>query len=152
MRTLNLIFVFFIAFSFSSCNDGASSRIKKENVEKAKEMQEQLNAGAPEMTFEKTKHDFGDLKQGDKVETVFKFKNTGESPLIITNARSSCGCTIPDYPQTPVMPGDEGEIKVVFNSAGKRGKQNKQVTLTTNTEKGREVFYVLADVKAKENK
>jgi len=106
----------------------------------------------PVMTFEVTKHDFGNMVEGDVLETVFKFKNTGKSSLIITNARASCGCTIPDYSREPIAVGEEGEIKVKFNSRGKHGKQNKRITLTTNTEKGKELLYILADVAKKENK
>ncbi len=148
-RVLTIISAFAL---LSSCGDDAASRVKKENVEKV--AQKAMNkAEAPIMTFENAKHDFGDLVEGDVVETVFKFKNTGKSPLIITNARASCGCTIPDYSREPIAAGQSGEIKVKFNSSGKRGKQNKRVTLTTNTNKGREFIYIYANVsKPKESK
>lgn len=151
MRSLRVLSAVAILALFSSCNDEASSRVKKENV--AKVEQEAIDkANAPVMTFEETKYDFGDMVEGDVAETVFKFKNTGKSPLIITNARASCGCTIPDYSREPIAAGEEGEIKVKFNSRGKHGKQNKRVTITTNTEKGRELVYVLANVAKKEKK
>ena len=135
----------------SSCGDDASSRVKKENVDKVE--QEAIDkANMPVMTFEETKYDFGELIEGDVVETVFNFKNTGKTPLIITNARASCGCTIPDYSREPIPVGEEGVIKVKFNSRGKHGKQNKRITLTTNSDKGRELLYVLANVSKKENK
>src|SRR6187551_2876218 len=87
----------------------------------------------PVITFEKKTHDFGDMNQGDKVEETFKFTNTGNEPLIITNVQVTCGCTTPKgWPRDPIMPGGKGEITVAFNSAGKSGKQNKVVTVVSN--------------------
>ena len=87
----------------------------------------------PEFTFEKEVHDFGKIVQGEKVAYSFKFKNTGKADLIITSAKGSCGCTIPEWPADPIAPGAEGVIDVVFNSDGKSGQQNKKVTLVANT-------------------
>ncbi len=84
--------------------------------------------------FAEMSHNFGKIKQGDKVEHVFKFENTGDVPLIINSAKGSCGCTVPDWPQDPIMPGETGEIKVAFNSKGKRNKQTKTVTINANTD------------------
>lgn len=150
MRTLKLVAFIAVLGLLSSCGDNASSRVNKENVEKAEQVAVD-KANSPIMTFEETKYDFGEMVEGDVLETVFKFKNTGKSPLIITNARASCGCTIPDYSREPIAVGAEGEIKVKFNSRGKHGKQNKRVTITTNTENGRELLYILANVAKKEN-
>lgn len=86
----------------------------------------------PVLTFEKNTHDFGDIHQGDKVEKLFKFTNTGNEPLIISNIEVTCGCTAPEWPRNPIPPGATGEIKVVFNSAGKMGRQNKTVTVKSN--------------------
>lgn len=91
---------------------------------------------APVMTFEKDAHDFGKIIQGEKVSYKFKFTNTGSSDLLITDAKGSCGCTVPEYPKTPVKPGDSGVIDVVFDSTGKDGQQNKKVTITANTVPG----------------
>jgi len=88
---------------------------------------------APVMTFEKDVHDFGKIIQGEKVSYKFKFTNTGASDLLITDAKGSCGCTVPEYPRNPVKPGESGEIDVVFDSTGKTGQQNKKVTITANT-------------------
>ena len=137
----------------SSCGENASNRVIEKNVKDAEARIAQAQKGFPAMTFEKTKYDFGDMAEGDVAETIFKFKNTGKTALIITNARASCGCTIPKYPSKPIKVGEEGEILVKFNSRGKHGKQNKQVTLTTNTENGKEFVYILANVaKKKDNK
>jgi hypothetical protein len=84
--------------------------------------------------YEKTEYDFGTVKEGAVVEHVYKFKNTGAVPLIIQSAVASCGCTVPDYSKKPIPPGQSGEIKVRFDSATRPGIQNKQVTVTANTE------------------
>jgi hypothetical protein len=86
----------------------------------------------PVLTFEKNTHDFGDINHGDKVEQMFKFTNTGTEPLIITNIQVTCGCTAPEWPREPIMPGGTGKIKVVFNSTGKHGRQDKTVTVVSN--------------------
>ncbi len=92
------------------------------------------NRAKTTMLFDKTEHDFGNLKQGDNAEYNFRFTNTGSEPLIIEDAKGSCGCTVPSYPRDPVAPGATGEIHVKFNSAGKEGVQKKTVTLTANTD------------------
>lgn len=77
--------------------------------------------------------DFGTIQQGDSPEFTFTFKNTGNEPMIISNAKGSCGCTVPKWPKEPIAPGETGEINVKFNSKNKKGSQNKTVTLTANT-------------------
>lgn len=90
-------------------------------------------ASGPVITFEKKSHDFGDIIQGDKVEETFKFTNTGNEPLIITNVQVTCGCTTPKgYPRDPIAPGGKGEITIGYNSAGRSGRQNKVVTVVSN--------------------
>lgn len=91
------------------------------------------NVAVPVFTFEKEVHDFGTIVQGEKVAYSFKFKNTGKGDLIITDAKGSCGCTVPEWPKEPIAPGGEGKIDVVFNSEGKSGQQNKKITITANT-------------------
>lgn len=107
------------------------------------------NGKYPVMTFEKTDHDFGTIKEGDKVVYVFNFKNTGEADLLISNAVGSCGCTVPEFPKEPVKPGESGKIKVSFNSAGKHGNQQKNVTMATNTKSGKEILNIRASVTPK---
>lgn len=83
--------------------------------------------------FGESTFDFGTISEGEKVSHVYKFTNTGSEPLVISNAKGSCGCTVPQWPKTPIAPGEEGEIMVEFNSKGKTGKQTKRVTVTANT-------------------
>lgn len=100
----------------------------------------------PEMTFAETEFDFGDIAPGDKVTHEFSFKNTGEADLVISDARGSCGCTVPEYPKEAIAPGAGGKITVTFNSAGKHGKQHKTVTLFTNTAKEREQLQIKTSI------
>ena len=85
------------------------------------------------MTFEQTDYDFGSVKEGEKVQHTYKFKNTGSEPLIISGAKGSCGCTVPKWPSEPIPPGGTGVIDVQFDSKGKPGKQTKRVTVNANT-------------------
>lgn len=85
------------------------------------------------LTWEKTTYDFGEIKQGDKVEYTFRFVNGGTDPLIITNVSTQCGCTAPrGWPRDPVLPGGRGEITLVFDSTGKFGRVNKVATIVSN--------------------
>jgi len=96
--------------------------------------QNNKKSSGPEITWAKTVHDFGDVVQGDKVEHTFRFSNTGKQDLVITNVEVTCGCTTPKgWPRDPIAPGESGELTVAFNSAGKIGKQNKVVTITSNS-------------------
>jgi hypothetical protein len=98
------------------------------------------------LTFPDTTHDFGVIKQGEKVMHDFTFKNTGRSPLIIAGATSTCGCTAPSYTQEPVPPGGTGTIKVVFSSEGKQGRVVKAVTVTSNAYPASKVVTISADI------
>jgi len=84
--------------------------------------------------FDRYEHSFGKVQEGKKVETTFKFTNTGTKDLIISDAKGSCGCTVPFFPKEPIKPGESSEIKVEYDSKGKSGMQNKQVTVTANTD------------------
>lgn len=86
----------------------------------------------PIITFAEKSHDFGDLPQGEKVEHVFKFKNTGTQPLIISDVITTCQCTAKQWNKEAVMPGKSGQITVSFDSAGKMGIQNKVITIQSN--------------------
>ncbi|WP_224483698.1 DUF1573 domain-containing protein [Robertkochia aurantiaca] len=135
--------------SFTSCKDKASNKVKSENVEMAQE-RDQANDKFAAISFDKTEHDFGNITQGTPVETTFTLTNTGEAPLIITNAKSSCGCTVPDYPKdTPIAPGESAEILVKFNGSG-RNQVQKTVTLMTNTANGTEYLKIKAFVEPKD--
>ncbi len=146
MKNVFLISLVVLGLSFTSCGEDATKKIKTENLEVAKERDSEIKMGGPRFKFDKTEHDFGTINEGDVVETVFSFTNVGKSELIITSAKGSCGCTVPEWPKEPIMPGEAGEIKVKFNSYRKPNLQQKQITLRTNTEGGKEVLKIRAQV------
>ena len=90
--------------------------------------------------------DFGELPEGPKVETEFIFTNTGSEPLIISNAKGSCGCTVPSWPKTPIAPGEIGVIKVVYNTARRPGNFTKTITLTSNADTPSKVIKIRGSV------
>ncbi len=137
-----------MAFVFTSCKDNAADKVSEENVAAAAE-RDAVAGKYPVMQFETTTHDFGTIEQGTPVETKFKFTNTGESDLVIVDAKSSCGCTVPEYPKEPIAPGESGELLVKFNGSGKN-QVSKTVTITANTEKGKEMLSIKAFVNPKE--
>lgn len=146
----NLMYTFALAAMVfaSSCdqNTTATDAVVTENETAAEQTQPVNNPNvattqnvassenAPVMTFKETEYDFGTIKQGKVVDHTFTFTNTGNSPLVIESASASCGCTAPDWTKTPVAPGEQGQVKVQFNSAGKVGQQAPMVTIRANTE------------------
>jgi hypothetical protein len=106
----------------------------------------------PVMVFEQTKHDFGMMVQGEKLSYTFKFTNTGGSDLIISDASSTCGCTIPDFSKAPVKPGGQGKVEVIFNSAGKTGTVSKAVRLLTNAQPNSTELEITAEIYVPDSK
>lgn len=141
------------AFTFTSCKENASEKVNAENAEMtSSESAENTteNTGAyPVMSFDKTEHDFGTIAQGTNVEHLFTFTNTGEAPLIISDAKGSCGCTVPEFTKDPVAPGEKGEMLVKFNGSG-QNQRTISVNVSTNTEKGTERVTIKAFVEPKE--
>lgn len=134
------------AVSLASCNNRNAANNEQSNKESSVNAADSTQA--PVITFESNTYDFGKIKEGEKVSYSFKFTNTGKSPLIISNASASCGCTVPDYPHEPVAPGESSEIKVVFNSSGKSGMQNKVVTITSNARPSAAEVYLTGEVQS----
>lgn len=93
----------------------------------------QDNASAPRFEFKgEETHDFGSIPEGPSAEYVFEFKNAGKEPLIIQNASASCGCTTPEWPKQPILPGKSGKIKVVYNTQGRVGPFSKDIYILSN--------------------
>jgi hypothetical protein len=103
-------------------------------------------ADGPQLTFQDESHDFGTIKEGIIAEFNFKFTNTGNQPLILMDVRPSCGCTTPDWSKEPVQPGKTGVIHVKYNSAGRPGKFNKSITVTTNIPNETKVLFISGTV------
>lgn len=102
----------------------------------------------PTMDFIDTVHNFGLLYDGEVGTYDFEFTNNGKSPLIISSAKGSCGCTVPHYPRKPIAPGEKSSLNVKFNSKDKHGHVEKSVTIINNSNKGMQMLYIKADVKA----
>lgn len=100
----------------------------------------------PVLVFDEQEHDFGKILQGETVSINFKFKNSGKSDLIIAEVSTSCGCTVPSYPKTPIKPGDQGVIKVAFSSKGQKGFQSKNILVVSNTQPNTTVLRIKAQV------
>ena len=147
MKKSVLIVAILSVFAFSCCKDNAADKVNEENIATA-EARDAESGKFPVISFEESQFDFGTIDQGTNVEHVFKFKNTGEAPLMIVNAKSSCGCTVPQYPKEPVAPGETGELLVKFNGSG-QNQVSKTVTLTTNTKAGTETLTIKAFVNPK---
>ena len=103
------------------------------------------------VTFNETEFNFGKVKAGEKVQHSYKFKNTGNEPLVISNAKGSCGCTVPSWPKEPIGIGEEAEILVEFDSKGKSGNQTKTVTITANTDPPQTLIQIKGEVLADPN-
>lgn len=156
MKNLKVLsFLFVIAgLSLASCNSDGAKTAAADDVRAVPAAATTSNAAAaPTATpaepavpagplttleFKEPIFDFGEVMEGDKVSHAYEFTNTGSEPLIISNAKGSCGCTVPNWPRTPIAPGETGVIDVAFDSKNK-GKvggnpQSKRVTITANTD------------------
>lgn len=153
MKILNrLMIVLMLAAVFVGCRDRAAEKRIAELESRLAQIEGNSGAAAtpaatpvatppeekpdgplPAFAFATTDHDFGTIKEGEKVEYTYKFTNTGEAPLIIQNAQPSCGCTVPDWSKEPIPVGGTGFVKASFDSNGKPNIQNKTITVTANT-------------------
>ena len=104
----------------------------------------------PAVTFETEEHDFGRIIQGEVVTYAFKFTNTGKSELLIASVSTSCGCTISKFSREPIKPGEQGTIQVTFDSEGRKGFQNKTVTVLSNAQPNRHLLHIKARVEIPE--
>jgi len=160
-----ILFSFLAMFAFASCNsdDKAIREQAKESLTNpsssvassgpsgmmASESGDNLVGPTTTIEFESKKFDFGSAVSGEKIDAVFKFTNTGSEPLIISDVKTSCGCTASDYPKEPVEPGQTGEIKAVFDTSGQSGSQSKNVTVVTNTDPASSVLVIQGTVEKK---
>ncbi len=126
----------FLAFSCTSP--------QKHNREQGSVTKDQ---GLPVAKMDEVVHDFGVLIQGEQAVHTFKIKNVGTGDLMITDAKASCGCTVPKFSREPVKPGEYAEVDVVFDSYGREGKQLKSLTVWTNDEVQKHTLQIYADIK-----
>jgi hypothetical protein len=143
-----------LSIFFTSCKSGSSDKntqLSTDLVTNNNSATGDNKGGGPKFQFNQEEHDFGKIIEGEKVMFSFKFKNVGTSDLLISSANGSCGCTIPEYPKNPIGPGKEGKIDVTFNSEGKKGFQNKTITLIANTQPNTFVLKIKATIISTEN-
>lgn len=131
------VFSLFIVMAFIF-----SAVAQEANTEKPKKVKE------PEITFENLTHDYGNITQGDNGTCEFVFKNTGKADLLLTNCRSSCGCTVPEWPKDPIAPGKKAVIKVKYNTQ-RVGAINKTITVESNAVNNRVVLSIKGNVAPK---
>jgi hypothetical protein len=135
-------FFLFVAAGFVACTSADKKTGESTNAdstmraEKAKLMSDTANYTSIQW-LDSTFLSMGTVNEGAQVEVSFRFKNTGNKPLVIADVTASCGCTIPETPQQPFAPGEEGTIKAKFNSEGRPGENRKHINVDANTSPSR---------------
>lgn len=134
MKKNNLILIVLFSIFMVACNAPEQNQYTEEPVKKTESIiNTDENVSYAEFEFEEEEFDFGEIKDGEVVSHIFKFKNIGEAELIINDAHASCGCTVPSWPKEPIAVGEEGTIEVKFNSKNRIGKNKKTIILLANT-------------------
>jgi len=141
--------IFVTAWAMASC-DNNSGNLSTDVVNNPKSASHSSKSQAV-ISFDKTEHDFGRLLQGEMVSYTFKFKNTGDAPLVISAVNKSCGCTASEYTKEPIAPGDGGQIKITYDSNGHSGFQSKSITVVTNTNPAATMLRIKAEVVKPDN-
>ena len=100
----------------------------------------------PVFKFDEIRFHFGEVSEGDELFHSFKFENTGNADLVISDVATTCGCTVASYSKDPIKPGDNGEIQVKFDTKGKSGMQSKTITVLANTIPASKVLTISAEV------
>ena len=129
IRFTHYLFIVIYMFIFLSCSNNVDMNI----INSPFSAKKNHNISVPIIYMSEDNFNFGEILQGELVTYDFKIKNTGNSNLLIADARGSCGCTVPDWPREPIPPNKESYIRVTFNSEGREGYQNKTITLLTNS-------------------
>lgn len=120
---------------FNKYGIGSGSHDHAEPLDEVQRRQNEMRAmPKTKLEFTETKHSFGTIKEGEVVKHSYHFKNTGDQPLLISNAVASCGCTVPSFPKEPIPPTGEGDIVVEFNSKNREGHQQKNVLVYSNAQ------------------
>ncbi|MEM9928613.1 MAG: DUF1573 domain-containing protein [Bacteroidota bacterium] len=156
---LSFAAVLALAFTVSSCSSGGDAAVRDAARQTVETVTPPATPATPApsvavpsgpittMAFaENGTFDFGTVTEGEIVSHTFSFTNTGSEPLIISDAKGSCGCTVPSKPTAPIAPGEEGEITVQFNSKNKKGARNQKVTITANTNPAQSFIYLTGTV------
>ena len=140
-----LIYIAFIAVLMWSCGSD-EGKINTGLVNNPASATEGANKKEPKIEFSVLEHDFGKIIQGEQVSYTYKFKNTGNAPLIISAVEKTCGCTDTKFPKEPVKPGGEGSISITYDSKGHKGFQNKRIIVKANTNPSETILKFKAQV------
>lgn len=127
-----LLGILFIAGAVAACNDVDKSKAPAANASTGTQPVEDTTQFTTIQWLEEEKN-MGTINEGQQLDVTFRFKNTGDKPLVIRSVRPSCGCTAANPPAEPIAPGAEGEIKASFNSQGRTGTNKKTLTVVANT-------------------
>ena len=143
----SIFFLIIIAGILISCGNNREGRISTDIVNNPVSASGDNSVNQlPIISFDKEIHDFGKIIQGEKVSYNFRFTNTGKSDLVISQVTSSCGCTITKFPKVAIKPGEKEKITVTFDSEGRKGVQNKVITVASNCQPNKTILRVKAMV------
>jgi hypothetical protein len=131
-KTIGTFISFALLLLLISCGN-SEKPISTDIVNNPKSASSSNDKESPILTFDKDEHNFGIAMQGERLSYSFKFTNTGKKDLIISQATASCGCTVADFPQTPIRPNGRGHVTIVFETKGLKGFQTKSITVFANT-------------------
>lgn len=137
-----------ILFALSACNNQDNGKLSTDVVTNPNTASGDKKDNLPQIEFEKDLHDFGKVIQGEKVSVSFKFKNTGKSDLVISQVHSSCGCTVTKFTKDAIKPGGSDKITVTFDSQGRKGIQNKAITVVSNCQPPTSIIRIKASIVA----
>lgn len=132
---------------FMGCKKSNSEMTIDQDPQIIEKRQKELSEKSTTVSFDKMEHDFGEINQGEIVETEFIMKNTGNNDLYVIDAHGSCGCTVPEVTKEAIKPGESTPIKVKFDSNGKNGIVQKSINIRCNTDNLVEVVKITANIK-----
>ncbi len=137
-----------VSVTLLSCDNRRKDKLADDNAKQTEQVLQEITV----VQIIDSAYNFGKITDGEKVEYSYRFKNIGTKPLVIIDASASCGCTIPQKPEKPILPGETGFIKIVFDSKGRVGAAHKTITVTSNAQPAFPELVLTGDVVAKEQK
>ena len=150
MNMKRLVLSILLAVLLVSCGDD-ESKVNTGLVNNPASATESSNTKEPKIEFAVLEHDFGKMIQGEQVSYTYRFKNTGDAPLIISAVEKTCGCTDTKFPREPIKPGEEGGITITYDSKGHKGFQNKRIIVKANTNPSETILKFKAQVQTVDN-
>lgn len=146
MKNISFLLPLILLVLLAACGNDRSGKLSTDVVNNPNSATDSKGNELPVMEFERDIHDFGKLIAGEKAVYSFKFTNVGKADLVISQVNSSCGCTVPRFPKEAIKPGESGSIKVTFDSSGRKGIQNKGITIVSNCQPNNILIRIKAQV------